>query len=129
MGLWQLRNNLSGLHTEEMIAYMQIAFGLKACIHFTCVHMHLGLYSTSSSYSSYSTSCPPCTMKHLELVATKHFSTSLYIYDYLGGTLRASACQQLISENAGKWNSLIQYPVTFPTLTPPFTLMSHICKV
>lgn len=115
------------------IAYMQIVFTLWACIDSTCVHMCLGLYLVFSSYSSYSTPClnlcPPCTVKHLELVAIKHFLTSLYIYDYLGGTFRASACQQLISGNAGKWSSLIQHPVTFSTLTPPSTLMSHICKV
>ncbi len=34
-----------------------------------------------------------------------------------------------LSENAGKWSSLMQNPVTFPTPTQPSTLMSHICKV
>lgn len=34
-----------------------------------------------------------------------------------------------LSEIAGKWSSLMQNPATFPTPTPPSTLMSHICKV
>lgn len=34
-----------------------------------------------------------------------------------------------LSEKAGEWSSLMQNPVTFPTPTPPSTLMSHICKV